>query len=182
MSLDPAIDLSLRCAFFALFASALAHKVLRFETFRLTVAAYVRGTALASGAIVTAGAGLVMLGEAAAVAACLAPGDRPLSAGVVAGMLLVYAAAMGANLLRGNTLLDCGCNWGSQRQPVGYGLVWRNVALAIVALVLVLPVGARSLQAFDFVTILGSSLLAALIYAGSNLLLARAALTTTGAT
>nr|WP_290674575.1 MULTISPECIES: MauE/DoxX family redox-associated membrane protein [unclassified Halomonas] len=52
-----------------------------------------------------------------------------LSAGV---LLLVYAGAMGVNLIRGNQLIDCGC--GGRAQPVSWLLVLRNLVLASCAL------------------------------------------------
>ncbi|WP_081193839.1 MauE/DoxX family redox-associated membrane protein [Halomonas sp. BC1] len=52
-----------------------------------------------------------------------------LSGGV---LLLVYAAAMGINLLRGRQLIDCGC--GGRAQPVSWLLVLRNLTLALLAL------------------------------------------------
>jgi len=168
MQLDPAIDLALRCAFFALFASALAHKVFDFASFQPTVAAYLRASPLAKPSIALGLTIAVMLGEAVAMAACVAPVARTLRAGAIAGMLVLYAAAMGVNLMRGNTLLDCGCNWGSLRQPVGYALVWRNLFLALVALLLAIPVSARSLQPVDMVTIAAGTVLAVLVYASAN--------------
>ena len=52
-----------------------------------------------------------------------------LSGGV---LLLVYAAAMGVNLMRGHQLIDCGC--GGRAQPVSWLLVLRNLVLASLAL------------------------------------------------
>jgi len=174
MQLDPAIELILRCAFFALFATTLAHKAFDFASFRSTVAAYLRGSPLATAPIVLVGSIAIMLGEAVVVTACAAPVDHAVRAGVTSGMLLLYAAAMGVNLLRGNTLLDCGCNWGSLRQAVGYPLVWRNLLMALVALAMAIPVSTRPLQAIDVITVAAGTVLATLVYAGANRMLASA--------
>jgi hypothetical protein len=168
MQLDPAIDLLLRCTFLALFAGSLAHKVMTFGSFRLTVAAYLRGPRWANDAVTFGAAIAVMLGETAVVIACIWPVGNAMRAGVTSGMLLLYAAAMGINLLRGNTLLDCGCNWGSLRQPVGYPLVWRNLLLALVASLMAIPVGERALGMLDAVTVIAGTVVAAIVYAGFN--------------
>lgn len=158
----------LRCAFFALFASALVHKVFHFTSFQGTVATYLRGVALATGGVTLGATFAIVVGEILAATACVAPVVRMLRAGMIAGMLLLYAAAMGLNLLRGNALLDCGCHWGSLRQPVGYALVWRNLFMALVALALAVPAGDRPMQAIDGATIVASTALVALLYAVVN--------------
>lgn len=168
MQLDPAIELVLRGAFIVLFGAALAHKVLHFDTFRPTLSAYVRGSVFAVPALTLGAALAVMLGEAFALATCALPAEPALRAMTVAGMLSLYAVAMGVNLLRGNTALDCGCNWGSLRQTVGYPLVYRNVLLAAIALLLALPSGPRPLGGFDVVTVLAGVVLSALVYAAAN--------------
>ncbi len=168
MYLDPAVELVLRGAFIALFAAALAHKALRFDSFVPTVAAYGRGLPLGRGPIALVAALAVMLGEAGALVVCVVPVAHALRAGVISGILLLYAAAMAGNLLRGNTLLDCGCNWGSLRQTVGYPLVYRNLLLAALALVLALPSAPRSLGGLDLVTVLAGVALSALVYAAAN--------------
>lgn len=174
MLLDPAIDLLFRSAFFALFASSLAHKVANFTEFQGTTAAYFRGM-LSPGTAIFAISLMVIVGEAIAAAVCIAPVDRALRAGAIAGILLLYAVAMGVNLLRGNTLLDCGCNWGKLLQPVTYVLVWRNLLLSLVALLLALPEGQRPMLALDAATVAAGTVLAALLYAGVNHSLANAA-------
>jgi Methylamine utilisation protein MauE len=168
MQIDPAIAYVLRGAFFALFAASLLHKGSQFETFRLTVRAYVRGSVLDYPWVTLALAVGVLLGEAAVVLVCVAPVAPLVRASVVAAQLLLYAAAMGINVWRGNTQLDCGCHWGSLRQTVGYPLVWRNLFLAILASVLVLPASARGLQALDFLSVGAGILLCGLLYAAGS--------------
>ena len=170
--LDPAVDLLLRAGFLALFASSLAHKLYDFGAFRLTISAYLRDIRWATSGVVGVLAVLVVGGELAVVAAGLGLLDGLSRASLTAGMLTLYALAMGGNLLRGNRQLDCGCHWGSVSQPVGYGLVWRNLVLAGIAMLLALPVATRALGLLDFVTILAGCVVAALFYAGFNQLVA----------
>ena len=47
-------------------------------------------------------------------------------------LLLLYAAAIAINLLRGRRDMDCGC--GGEATPIGWGLVMRNIVLAVLAL------------------------------------------------
>lgn len=51
-------------------------------------------------------------------------------------------------------------------------LVLRNLALAALAASIAMPVGARPLAGIDYVSIGATSIIAALLYAGINLLLA----------
>ena len=48
-----------------------------------------------------------------------------------ASLLLVFAAAMGINLLRGRRSIDCGCFQSTLKQSLSWRLVGRNVVLAL---------------------------------------------------
>lgn len=174
MQLDPALELSLRLCFLALFAGSLVHKLTGFVQFKSTVANYLRGFSLSS-VFALPLAIAIALGEAAVVAICLASTSGASSAIAIAVMLSLYAAAMAVNLIRGNSLLDCGCSWGSARQPAGYELVARNLVLSLAALMLVLPTATREMHALDVVTVLVSTVTAALMYAAVNRLFANSA-------
>jgi hypothetical protein len=70
---------------------------------------------------------------ALAAALLTAPGLdalAPWSALAGAALLAVFAAAMGVNLLRGRSAIDCGCGRGGLRQPLSWGRVGRNLGLA----------------------------------------------------
>jgi hypothetical protein len=47
------------------------------------------------------------------------------------GLLAVFAWAMAVNLRRGRGHIDCGCGQSVLRQTLGWPLVWRNLALAL---------------------------------------------------
>ena len=49
-----------------------------------------------------------------------------------AGLLVLYTAAIGVNLLRGRSDLDCGC--GFEPAPIGLGKIATNLALVAMAL------------------------------------------------
>jgi hypothetical protein len=54
----------------------------------------------------------------------------PWPPAAAAGLLAVFAVAMGINLLRGRRQIDCGCFQGALKQPLRWTLVIRNVVLA----------------------------------------------------
>jgi hypothetical protein len=73
-----------------------------------------------------------------------------------AALLLVYAAAIAANLLRGRVHIDCGCGFGRPAaggHPLSWWQVVRNVALAALALLGSLPQLTRELGAYDWLTL-----------------------------
>ena len=48
-------------------------------------------------------------------------------------MLFIFSIAMGINLIRGRTNLECGCSGAKHAQKISLGLVGRNIALSMVA-------------------------------------------------
>jgi hypothetical protein len=76
---------------------------------------------------------LLPAGEAA-LAVLLAADLAPAWAcSAAAGLLLVFAAAMGINLARGRRAIDCGCFQSTLKQTLSWRLVARNVVLAALA-------------------------------------------------
>jgi hypothetical protein len=89
-----------------------------------------------------------------------------------AGLLLVFALAMGINLARGRGAIDCGCGRSELRQPLSRALVARNLVLAL-PLLLAAAGGARvSLQGFDLVSLVVGGVAIALAYHLFNALVA----------
>jgi hypothetical protein len=88
--------------------------------------------------------------------------------GAIAALLLVYAAAMAVNIVRGRTHIDCGClGFGTSRASLGWELVARNMLLAAVALAAAaLPVAPRALGAIDAISGIGAIVAFALLYFG----------------
>jgi hypothetical protein len=102
--------------------------------------------------------------EGLAVAACGVPISGAVPAALTGGMLLLYALAMGLNLLRGNVLLDCGCSFGAERHPVSPKLVFRNIALVLVAALMALPVIPRAMGLLDYLSAFASVAVAILVF------------------
>ena len=162
MQLDTAIDVLLRGAFLLLYGSALFHKLSDFGKFRATVATYVKDSPLSRFDLPFAVCAILL--ETCAILACLNIIKGVAGVELIADVLLLYAFAMWLNLRRGNVLLDCGCSWGSARHPVGYGLVVRNIVLACIAGILILPGNGRPLEILDWIAIASGLVLMVLIY------------------
>jgi hypothetical protein len=54
----------------------------------------------------------------------------PVPAILAAALLLIFAAAIAINLLRGRTTIDCGCSLARGGQPIQPALIVRNLAIA----------------------------------------------------
>jgi hypothetical protein len=69
------------------------------------------------------------------VAAAMLAGVAPWAQAMAAALLLLFAAAMAINVMRGRRHIDCGCGHAALRQPLGWGVVVRNIVLATAVLV-----------------------------------------------
>jgi hypothetical protein len=98
----------------------------------------------------------------------------PGSMGIVAAamLLVVYAVAIGVNLLRGRRDIDCGCAGPASRRPIAWSLVARNVVLAAIGLAGLMPLHARPLHWVDGVTLLATTIAASALYVAADGLLA----------
>lgn len=114
---------------------------------------------------------LVGLAEAAIGAGMLVEQIRAMAA--VAGMvvLVAYALAIGINLLRGRSDVDCGCSGPASRQPISWHLVARNILLVTLAAATLLAAPERALGWIDWSTTACAGLLSILIYRGFGVLL-----------
>lgn len=65
-----------------------------------------------------------------AVGVGLLVGDRSVMPWVAIAMLLVFAAAMAINIVRGRRHIDCGCGQAALRQELGWNMVVRNMGMA----------------------------------------------------
>lgn len=166
--MDPAADVTVRAALALLFLVAAAHKLGDAGRFAATLVEY----RLLPARSVPLVARLV---PAAEVAVAVALGGRR-AAGLLAaaGMLLLYAGAIGINLARGRRHIDCGCAGPATRRPISGWLVARNLALAAAALAGLAPVAARQLVWVDALTVAGGTAVLAALWAALDRLLADA--------
>jgi hypothetical protein len=166
--IDPAIGALLAGAFALLFASAALHKLLDRAAFGDAFRAYgVVPPSLAPLAL------LVPLLELTVSAGLLTRGARAGAAATGAMLLTAYAAAIAINLGRGRRDLACGCGGPNDARPIAPWMVWRNLLLAALLAVTLLPWSARVLTAADALTIAAGTITAALLYVSLDTLLGR---------
>lgn len=167
--IDPALGALLAGAFALLFASAALHKLLGIARFAEVFVAY---------SVVPAPLGrlvapLVPILELTVGAALLVGRSRTGAAAAGAALLIAYAAAIGINLARGRRDLSCGCGGVNDRRPIAAWMVWRNLILAGLLALTLLPWTRRQLGAADALTIGAGTAVAALLYISLESLLGR---------
>jgi hypothetical protein len=166
--IDPVIGALLAGSFALLFAGAALHKLLDPARFHDAFSAY--------GVVPRALAWLspvVPLLELTVAAALLVRGSRAGAAASGAALLMTYGAAIAVNLARGRRDLACGCGGPNDRRPIAAWMVWRNLGLAVLLGVSVLPWSSRPLEGADALTIGVGTAVIALLYMSFDVLLGR---------
>jgi hypothetical protein len=158
--LDTLPHLTLALALATLLAASAAHKLAARGQWPVIVRRY----QLLPEALVTPAAVLLPLAEALAAAALLWPQAQAAGAVTAATLLLAYAAALAINLGRGRSTIDCGCFGPQRRQGIAAWMVDRNLVLAAMALLLLLPTDGRTLGAAEPGLALGFVLTLAFLY------------------
>ena len=162
---DPLFQLILALAFAALFGIAAAHKWAERVRFGETLRAY--GIAPSVASIATT---LLASMETLVCAGLLWPDTRQVSAGIAAGLLIGYGAVLARALHQGRNIADCGCSLGAP-QPVQPVLVFRNLALASVAALLLVAPAWRPLGNVDALIAAAALVTIGLLYSVLNTLL-----------
>ncbi len=169
--LDPLILTAVSIGFGLLFLLAAAHKLAGLGEFRRVMADY---RLLPRWSLPVASVAFAVL-EATTGAAWLVAANRTLVALTTIALLGAYAAAIAINLGRGRTHISCGCGFGKAAGDEGdllsWALVLRNLVLAGVAGLAMLPTAPRDYGGLDYVTLSASLLAAVLLFAASNQLI-----------
>lgn len=156
--IDPLVSLVLSISLALLFLNAGRHKLSLPERFKAQLSAY----QILPLSWVSFVARFLPWLEVVLAVALLIPGTR-VYGGLVAGTLLViYAAAVTVNLLRGRAYIDCGC--GDRPQQLTYWLSIRNLACAMAAGSLLIPIDNRALVPIDLLFVALLSLALILVY------------------
>jgi hypothetical protein len=79
----------------------------------------------------------------------LLPGSRSGALMLAALLLLLYAAGMAWQLLRGRSSLKCGCAGPAADSTISHALVWRNLVCAQLAVLAARPVSGELLRGPD---------------------------------
>ncbi len=160
--LDPVVVWSARLVLAAVFGAAAVTKLRALEEFTGVVHNY----RLLPRPLERPVAYLLPPFELAIAVGLLVEATRPAAAAGAASLLLVFAFAMGVNLLRGRRNIDCGCFASVLRQRLSWSLVWRNLALLMLALAALPPqLPVRALSWLDLVTTVAAAATLALLYA-----------------
>ena len=173
--LDPALDMALRGAAAALFATAAWHKLKDPIVFWQVLAAY----RLVPERLARPASILVPLVESATALGLLFLPSSPAPVIAALSLWVLYGIAMAINLVRGRGQLDCGCGGLASDQTIGWALVGRNVLLAGFVSLLLLPAGTRTFLWIDSVTALFGALILVLLYASCDHLMRNAVLLST---
>jgi uncharacterized membrane protein len=169
VSLDPVPVLIVSLALAMLWFFAGLQKLRAFEVFVATLGDY----RLLPRHRVRSAAVLVSVFELVLGAGLIVPLLRKPALIASAALLLLYAAAMAINLLRGRHHIDCGCMGPMARQSLNGWLVARNLVLALAALSAI-SAQPRALVWIDAMTVAAGIAALAFQYATVNLLIANA--------
>jgi uncharacterized membrane protein YphA (DoxX/SURF4 family) len=165
-ALDPTLSLIVTLGAALLFGAAAVHKLADWRRFRAALGNY----RLLPDPLVLAGAAAVVALEVAACVLLLLPSLRATGAVLAAALLALYAIAIGVNLARGRTSIDCGCLGVGHRAPITRWMAGRNLVLAAIVLLAAFPRDARELAALDIVTIACALLSLAALYSTQSVL------------
>src|ERR1700680_3080369 len=143
--LDPAIGSLIVGCFVLLFVSAASHKLRDLKQFAQVYAGY----NIAPVVIRWRLSWLVPMAEMLVALGLLLPMSRAAAAAAGAALLLSYAIAITINLRAGRSAIACGCGGPDQRRPIAAWMVWRNLLLAILLGLTMLPWNARELEWTD---------------------------------
>lgn len=158
--IDPALSLAFALSLAALFAATATHKLKAIGETAEVIRAYRVAPPELSFMI----APVVAVLEGAIAIGLLLPASR-MAAGIAAAMMfLLYASAIAVNLKRGRLDIDCGCSFGGGGGRISAVLVVRNIALAALAALAALPVGARALNGFDIASAAGFMIASVALY------------------
>ena len=126
MTIDPSIALACRLLGTLVFATAVAGKI----TYRHELAGVVANYRLLPEALaVPAAWGIVAL-ETLVVLSFAGGLYLKVGAVIAIALLSLFALAMGINLARGRSEIDCGCFQSGLRQTLSGGLIGRNLVLS----------------------------------------------------
>lgn len=136
-------------------------KLTRQDAFRKTIA----GFSLLPHAMIAPVAVAVPAVEIAASLASLIPATRVVGAAALAVLFVIFSLALGINVIRGRTDIDCGCtgfghSGTASPQSIGWAHVARTLLLAMLAALICVPQSPRSVVWFDYLSVLGATLVA----------------------
>ena len=167
MTFDPAVNLVAALVLSYVFVMAGLHKCRAPAEFAATLANY----RILPESLARQGVYLVPVAEIMTGAALLFPATARLAAFLAGGLLCIYVAAIGINLLRGRRNIDCGCGGPAQKQTISEWMIVRNGLLLGLAFIAGSQIEARALLWLDWLTIILATVMGCLFYNIINQLL-----------
>ena len=168
-AIDPVISIVITSCMATLFGVAAVHKFQAPGVFKQSLKDY----QLLPAALASTMALIFPVAELSAAVLILYPTTQLYAAALMMGLLSVYTAAIGLNLYRGKTDLDCGCAGPASKQTLSGFLVLRNTLLIGLVFITLFPTITRTLNWMDILVIAFSVLTATSLYAGLNRLFAQ---------
>lgn len=158
--MDPLFELTIAWSLAALFAGSTLHKLQALSEWP----GVVRNYRLMPDAFGGAVAWLILCAGALTAGALFFEPTRRMGAIAAALQLLIFGVAIGINIGRGRTAIDCGCFGSRLRDGLSRWMVARNAVLALCALSLLLPVLPRTLSAMEIAVCAGLIATLAFLY------------------
>jgi len=173
--LDPLVFRVIAAAFFLLLVAAGVHKLGDRLRFKGILAAYQILPINLVGPV----SFIIPVFEIVLGLAWLAGWQIDLVSVATVGLLTAYAMAMGINLVRGRTYIDCGCGFSSTKarrdesgiQQLSVWLVYRNIVLIVLALAAGAGVAERGLGLLDYFAFVAAILALVFVYSAFHQLL-----------
>ena len=168
--IDPLVQLCIVVLLAFVFGQAAAHKLTDYSRYLEVVADY----RIVWPALTRIVAALMLVLEVAVIALLVVPASR--AAGLLLGIALLfgYAAAIGLNLHRGRSTIDCGCGRGDMGQPISTWLLLRNGVLIVLAASATFPLVQRSIGIIDWLNFALAGSAMVVVYMLGDLLIANA--------
>ena len=164
--LDPVFHYLIVCLLALVFLQGAASKLIARDEFEGVVTNYRVLPAVLSAPF----SRLLPLFELAAGIGIVFSATRPYAIWLAASLLAMFCIAMGINLARGRTEIDCGCFKSAFKQTISLWLIARNLLLAAAALALLLPMADRTVGALDYLPVFAGSLMLFLAYYATGIL------------
>ena len=142
--MDPLVYLIICCGFAGLFLSSALKKLLSFRAFQSTLESYqiLPKNLTATLSVLFVAAEFILSGM------WIVASMRPIGAVGSSVLLTVYTFAIGINLKRSRSHINCGCGW--NEQPLSWTLVVRNCIYILLILSTLAQVIGRELHWIDF--------------------------------
>lgn len=168
---DPLIEIALRLFLALLFAGAALSKLKSAEEF----VGVVRNFRLLPEALADVVARVLPFAELALALGLMWNVTSPYALLAAAALLLVFAFAIGINLARGRTQIDCGCFRTGARQSLSWALVMRNLVLGGLAIGVAaatapaVQAGARTASSMEVLVAVFAAVVAMVLYLAADM-------------